>query len=54
MEKLTLLDLRGEFRCNQIINCFIEQDLKFGSFGNSGFNYTLASNIMTEMYMTVF
>ena len=33
--------LRGEFGCNRIIDRFIEQDLKFESFGNLGLNYTI-------------
>ena len=41
METLTLFVLRGEFGCNRIIDRFIEQDLKFESFGNLGLNYTL-------------
>ena len=45
METLTLFVLRGEFGCNRIINRFIEQDLKFESFGNLGLKYTLI-----EMY----
>ena len=36
METLTLLDLRVEFGCNRIIDRFMEQDLKFESFGNLG------------------
>ena len=41
METLTLFVLRGEFGCKRIIDCFIEQDLKFESFGNLGLKYSL-------------
>ena len=41
METLILFVLRGEFGCNRIIDRFIEQDLKFESFGNLGLKYTL-------------
>ena len=52
METLTLFVLRGEFGCNPIINCFIEQDLKFESFGNLGSNYTLMTMLSRDyVYM---
>ena len=41
METLTLLDMRGEFGCDRILARFLEQDLKFESFGNLGLIYTL-------------
>ena len=41
----TLFVLRGEFGCNRIIDRFIEQDLKFESFGNLGLNFTLSLTI---------
>ena len=41
METLTLLDMRREFGCDRILARFLEQDLKFESFGNFGFNYIL-------------
>ena len=41
METITLFDIRGEFGCNRILDRFIEQDLKFESFGNLGLKYTL-------------
>ena len=41
METLTLSDIRGEFECNRVLDRFIEQDLKFESFGNLGLNYSL-------------
>ena len=33
--------MRGKFDCNLILDPFIEQDLKFKSFGNLGLNYSL-------------
>ena len=45
METLTLFVLRGEFGCNRIIDRFIEQDLKFESFGNLGLKYTLVGRM---------
>ena len=33
--------MRGKFGCNRILDCFIEQDLKFESFRNLGLKYTL-------------
>ena len=45
METLTLFVLRGEFGCNRIIDRFIEQDLKFESFGNLGLKYTLVASL---------
>ena len=42
METLTLLDMRREFGCDRILARFLEQDLKFESFGNLGLIYTLA------------
>ena len=50
MESLTLFVLRGEFGCNQIIDCFIEQDLKFESFGNLGLKYTLLNISVSRTY----
>ena len=41
METLTLLDMRREFGCDRILARFLEQDLKFDSFGNLGLIYTL-------------
>ena len=41
METLTLLDMRGEFGCDRILARFLEQDLKFESFGNLCLIYTL-------------
>ena len=41
METLTLLDMRREFGCDRILARFLEQDLKFESFGNLGLIYTL-------------
>ena len=41
LETSTLFDMRGEFGCNRILDRFIEQDLKFESFGNLGLKYTL-------------
>ena len=41
METLTLLDMRREFGCDRILARFLEQDLKFESFGNLGLNYSL-------------
>ena len=41
LETLTLSDTRGEFECNRVLDLFIEQDLKFESFGNLGLNYSL-------------
>ena len=35
--------MRGEFGCDRILACFLEQDLKFESFGNLGLIYTLTS-----------
>ena len=43
METLTLLDMRREFGCDRILARFLEQDLKFESFGNLGLIYTLKS-----------
>ena len=43
METLTLLDMRREFGCDRILARFLEQDLKFESFGNLGLIYTLIS-----------
>ena len=34
--------MRGSFGCNRILDRFIEQDLKFESFGKLGLKYTLA------------
>ena len=33
--------MRREFEHNRLLDRFIEQDLKFKSFGNLGLNYTL-------------
>ena len=33
--------MRGEFGCDRILARFLEQDLKFDSFGNLGLIYTL-------------
>ena len=33
--------MRGEFGCDRILARFLEQDLKFESFGNLGLIYTL-------------
>ena len=41
MKTLTLLDMRGEFGCDRILARFLEEDLKFDSFGNLGLIYTL-------------
>ena len=41
MKTLTLLDMRGEFGCDRILARFLEQDLKFDSFGNLGLKFTL-------------
>ena len=46
METLTLLDMRREFGCDRILARFLEQDLKFESFGNLGLIYTL---LVTEL-----
>ena len=35
--------MRGEFGCDRILARFLEQDLKFDSFGNLGLIYTLKS-----------
>ena len=50
METLTLLDMRGEFGCDRILARFLEQDLKFDSFGNLGLIYTLVPtyNLMED------
>ena len=52
METLTLLDLRGKFGCNRITDPFIEQDLKFESFGNLGLNYTLLTIVLGAIFLT--
>ena len=44
METLTLLDMRREFGCDRILARFLEQDLKFESFGNLGLIYTLLAH----------
>ena len=36
--------MRREFGCNQLLDRFIEQDLKFELFGNLGLNYTLGQS----------
>ena len=51
METLILFVLRGEFGCNRIINRFIEQDLKFESFGNLGLKYTLVTTLPNPAYV---
>ena len=45
METLTLLDMRREFGCDRILVRFLEQDLKFESFGNLGLKYTLTVTV---------
>ena len=53
METLTLLDMRGEFGCDRILARFLEQDLKFESFGNLGLIYTLVATLWhTEQHHT--
>ena len=49
LETLTLFGKRGEFGCNRIIDRFIEQDLKFESFGNLGLNYTLVAIAIIQL-----
>ena len=46
METLTLLDMRREFGCDRILARFLEQDLKFDSFGNLGLIYTLVGVVI--------
>ena len=53
METLTLFVLRGEFGCNGIIDRFIEQDLKFESFGNLGLIYTLHVQSVSSLSLTL-
>ena len=50
METLTLLDMRREFGCNRILARFLEQDLKFESFGNLGLIYTLSNNLKFDLF----
>ena len=45
--------MRGEFGCNRILARFLEQDLKFDSFGNLGLIYTLVYTLSGFPHRTV-
>ena len=53
METLTLLDMRWEFRCDRILARFLEQDLKFESFGNLGLIYSLVATFSNSKYVEI-
>ena len=40
----------GYFGCIRILARFKEQDLKFGSFGNLGLNYTLLASVHEQQW----
>ena len=51
METLTLSDMRREFGCDRILARFLEEDLKFDSFGNLGLIYTLVLTAYLRLFL---
>ena len=44
--------MRGEFGCDRILARFLEQDLKFESFGNLGLIYTLVDKLSLDLHFS--